>query len=84
MKHIDQDNAIIMAQKYLIDNLKRKSGIIGQPRKESGSSDSTPANPLRKSESIDSMKEAQYGYPTPSDVRERYDFPQIILKITVT
>ena len=68
-----------MVFKYLIDNLKRKSGIIGQPRKETGSSDNTISNPLRKSESIDSMKEAQYGYPTPSDVRERYVFPLLIL-----
>ena len=72
-----------MVQKYLIDNLKRKSGIIVQPRKESGSSDSTPANPLRKSESIDSMKEAQYGYPTPTDVRERYVYPLSILTYSI-
>ena len=26
---------------------------------------------LRKSVSIDSIGEAQYGYPTPSDIRER-------------
>ena len=34
--------------------------------------DNSLSTPLRKSESVDSMKEAQYGYPTPSDVRERY------------
>ena len=80
---IDQDNASIMVLKYLIDNLKRKSGIIGQPRKEPGSSDNTLTNPLRKSESIDSMKEAQYGYPTPTDVRERYVYPLSILTYSI-
>ena len=72
-----------MVLKYLIDNLKRKSGIIGQPRKEPGSSDNTLTNPLRKSESIDSMKEAQYGYPTPTDVRERYVYPLSILTYSI-
>ena len=53
------------------ENLGRKSGIIGPPKQSSSSVDTSLPNPLRKSESVDSMKEAQYGYPTPSDVRER-------------
>ena len=58
----------------LTENLQRKSGTIGPPKPSSGSMDNSNSTPLRKSESVDSMKEAQYGYPTPSDVRERYIF----------
>ena len=58
--------------KQFTENLQRKSGTIGPPKPSSGTIDNSLPTPLRKSESIDSMKEAQYGYPTPSDVRERY------------